>query len=394
MYIKPFNSNINIMKILSIETSCDETALAIIEAKGYDFDLQFKVLSSALNSQINLHKEFGGVFPSLAKREHAHNLPHLLEDLFLGTLKKTTNTLPEDIKKEVKELLNREEGLYEKLITYIETHEKPDVDMIAVTSGPGLEPALWVGINSARALSLMWNIPVLPVNHMEGHIASVLLEPNINVEFPAISLLISGGHTELIKISKWGEYEILGRTLDDAIGEAYDKIARMIGISYPGGPEVSMRASKLRKEGLEPKFEFPRPMLHSKDLDFSFSGIKTSVLYKTQELGDMSESTKDQVAYSFEEAVVEVIKKKTQDSIDLIGAKSLIVGGGVIANTYIRESLKKVCDDNGIIIYLPEKDLSTDNAVMIGAAGYLKSLRSEATINPEIKADGNWRVDS
>jgi len=382
------------MKILSIETSCDETALAILEASGGDSNPRFNIISSSINSQIDIHKEFGGVFPALAKRAHADNFIHLLQEVFGNSLKEEKSKLSDETKEEVVNLLSREEGLSEKLISYIETHEKPDIDLIAITSGPGLEPALWVGINAARALSLMWNIPVLPVNHMEGHITSVLLEPNINVEFPAISLLISGGHTELIKISKWGEYEILGRTLDDAIGEAYDKVARMIDIPYPGGPEISMRANKLRKDGVTPQFEFPRPMLHSKDLNFSFSGIKTSVLYKIQELREMNDDTKDQIAYSFEEAVVEVIIKKTKDALGLIGAKSLIVGGGVIANTYIRESLKKACDELGVSIYLPEKELSTDNAIMIGAAGYLKSFRAKAAVNPEIKADGNWRVDS
>jgi len=380
------------MKILSIETSCDETALAILKASGENTPV-FKILSSSLNSQIELHKEFGGVFPNLAKREHANNFPHLLNEVF-ERLKEKDNILEIEIKDEVIKLLEREEVMSEKLINYVETHEKPDIDMIAVTSGPGLEPALWVGINAARALSLMWNIPVLPVNHMEGHIASVLLNENTDIQFPSISLLISGGHTELIKINKWGDYEILGKTKDDAIGEAYDKVARMLDISYPGGPEVSIRAAKLREKGETPLFDFPRPMIHSKDLDFSFSGIKTSVLYKVQSLGEMDEDTKDQIAYSFEEAVVEVITKKTQSAIDLIDAKSLIVGGGVIANKNIRESLKKICNERGIDIHLPEKDLSTDNAIMIGAAGYLKSLRKKPEINMEIKANGNWRVDS
>jgi len=381
------------MKILSIETSCDETALAILEADGGISMPKFKVLSSALNSQIDIHKEYGGVFPSMAKREHANNFPQLLSEVF-NNLKEEENILNEETKSKTIEILSREEGLFEKLITYIETHEKPNIDLIVVTSGPGLEPALWVGINAARALSLMWNIPLLPVNHMEGHITSVLLAPDVDVEFPAVSLLISGGHTELIKISKWGEYEILGRTLDDAIGEAYDKVARLLDIPYPGGPEVSMRADKLRKLGSKPEFDFPRPMLHSKDLNFSFSGIKTSVLYKTKELGELNEDTKDQIAFSFEEAVVEVITKKTKDAIDIVGAKSLIVGGGVITNKYIREKLQEVCEENGIKLYLPEKDLSTDNAIMIGAAGYLKSQRMKGEINPDIKADGNWRVDA
>lgn len=380
------------MKILAIETSCDETALAILKAEGGINNPKFKVLSSALNSQIDIHKEYGGVFPNLAKREHANNFPILLKQIFDQSVEEK-NILSGEIKKEVINLLSKEDGLAEKLISYVESNSRPNIDMIAVTSGPGLEPALWVGINAARALSLMWNIPLLPVNHMEGHIASVLLEPNINIEFPAISLLISGGHTELIKISNWGEYEILGQTKDDAIGEAYDKVARMIGIPYPGGPEVSMRASKLREKGVETQFEFPRPMIHSKDLDFSFSGIKTSVLYKTKELGELDENIKDQIAYSFEEAVVEVIVKKTQDAIEETSARSLIVGGGVVANKYIREKLTKLCENNGIKIYLPEKDLSTDNAIMIGAAGYLKSFRSKPEVNKDIKADGNWKID-
>ena len=171
----------------------------------------------------------------------------------------------------------------------METYEKPEIDVITVTSGPGLEPALWVGINFARALSVLWNIPVLAVNHMEGHIASVLLESKVT-NFPALGLLISGGHTELVLINNWGEYKRIGETQDDAIGEAYDKVARMLDLPYPGGPEISKLAKQAREENLSNEsISFPRPMIGSGDLNFSLSGLKTAVLYKVQELGEVSE---------------------------------------------------------------------------------------------------------
>ncbi|MFT5179601.1 MAG: N6-L-threonylcarbamoyladenine synthase [Candidatus Paceibacteria bacterium] len=367
------------MKILGIETSCDETALSLIEAEGEKTSLSFKILNTALNSQIELHREYGGVYPTLAKREHARNLVPLLDSLIEGT--EETNNIDWDV---IQNILEREPELFEIFKEYIETHKKPDVDLIAVTYGPGLEPALWVGINFAKALSTAWNIPLVPVNHMEGHMVSALLNTEVK-DFPAVSLLISGGHTEIIRISNWGEYNLLGQTVDDAVGEAYDKVARMIGLPYPGGPEIS----KLAKEGRDEKLmdgniTLPRPMLHTKDLNFSFSGLKTAVLYTIKKIGELDETKKKIIAKEFEQAVVDILMKKTIKALEESNSTTLIVGGGVIANDYIRENLKTLGN-----VYFPEKDLSTDNGVMIAMAGYLNKEKGE--INPEIKAEGNLK---
>ena len=215
-------------------------------------------------------------------------------------------------------------ALYDLLIAFLEKNNKPIFDAIAVTEGPGLEPALWVGIVFAKALSLSWEIPIISVNHMEGHIVSALLElkseENINlfniqeIEFPAISLLVSGGHTELVKINNIGSYEVIGRTRDDAVGEAFDKVARILGYPYPGGPEISALAQIARDENIntENEIKLPRPMLHSKDLDFSFSGIKTAVLYMVQKIPNLTEEIKKQIAREFEDSVIEVLFSKTK----------------------------------------------------------------------------------
>jgi len=386
------------MKILGIETSCDETALSLIEASGDINEPKFKVLNTALNSQIEKHREFGGVFPSLAKREHALNIVPLLSSL----LNSENGEVKEGIDfpfTEIKEILEREPELFETFKKFLEENPKPkDLDFIAVTSGPGLEPALWVGINFAKALSLAWNIPLLPVNHMEGHIVSVLKESKLE-QFPAIALLISGGHTELILIKSWGEYEIIGRTLDDAVGEAYDKVARILGLPYPGGPEIS----KLAEEGRHVKrgenknrseeISFPRPMIGSGDYNFSLSGLKTSVLYKVQKMGELDERMKIEIATEFEQAVVDVLKKKVSGALKEFGVNNLIVGGGVIANQYIRENLFNLMEELEGKVLFPEKDLSTDNGVMIAMAGFLKQFREKPMVNPEIKAEGNLSLN-
>src|SRR3989344_4278207 len=262
------------MKILGIETSCDETAISIIEAmpigrqtQGDINSLNFKLLGSAVNSQIEIHKEYGGVFPTLAKREHQKNLPIVLE-----------------------EALNKA-GVGK---------DGKGIDMIAVTVGPGLEPALWVGIKFARKLGKKWGKEVMGVNHMEGHIASVLFSEVEKlgskkaqvkkVEFPALALLISGGHTELILMQDWYNKTKIGETVDDAVGEAFDKVARMLGLPYPGGPEISRLAERAREEGLQLDKRLPRPMIHSKNYNFSFSGLKTSVLYYLRNLQNSSET--------------------------------------------------------------------------------------------------------
>ena len=264
------------MKILSIETSCDETAVALLEVTGALEQPEIKVLGNTLLSQVALHEQYGGVYPNLAKREHQKNLPPLLEE----TLKQAGETL-----------------------------DNPAIDCIAVTTGPGLEPALWVGITFAEELGKRWNKSVIPVNHMEGHVFSVLYNLDKPIQLPALALLVSGGHTELVHIKNFGNYEILGRTQDDAVGEAFDKVARMLGLSYPGGPKVSKLAAAAREKGVDPGFKLPRPMLHSKDLNFSFSGLKTAVLYKLKTLENLDDDMREKMSLAFEDAVVEVATK-------------------------------------------------------------------------------------
>lgn len=369
------------MKILSIETSCDETALAVLEASREE-DIQ--VLSTALYSQVDIHKEYGGVFPAMAKRSHAKNLVPLLSKI-ADRLDWEKGGAVEK-KAEILHILEREPDLGEQFVDFLKEYKKPEIDMIAVTRGPGLEPALWVGINFAKALSLAWDIPLIPVDHMEGHIVSVLGD-EVEVHFPALALLISGGHTELVVVRNWGDYEVVGKTLDDAVGEAYDKVARMLDLPYPGGPEISKLAQKGRDRGIEGKVELPRPVIHTKDFNFSLSGLKTAVLYQV-EGKELSEEDKVEIATEFEQAIVDVLNKKTGRALEEFDIQTLVVGGGVIANQYIRENLQKVGDDRGIPVLFPTTELSTDNAVMIGIAGYLKSHREKPVVNPEIVAEG------
>lgn len=389
------------MKILGIETSCDETALCLMEAEGDTESPKFVVLENALISQIDIHKEYGGVFPAVAKREHAKNIVPLFAKI-LENSEKVSWQNPEINWDKVSEILNREFELYENLKKFVENNFvakniRPSFEMIAVTSGPGLEPALWVGINFARAISEIFQIPLLPVNHMEGHIVSVLLEKDqlkVTAEFPSLALLISGGHTEIIEIESWGNYKKIGETLDDAIGEAYDKVARMIGLEYPGGPKISLLAQSAREENLsDERIIFPRPMIHSPDLNFSLSGLKTSVLYKIKELGEITAIQKKIIAKEFEQSVVDVINKKVSKAINETNAKSLIVGGGVIANKYIRENLSQIATEKNIKVHFPTTELSTDNAIMISIAGYLKSFRQSPEICPDIKAEGNLSLN-
>ncbi len=355
------------MKILGIETSCDETALALLEAKEENGKIYFKVLDNIIHSQVPFHKLYGGVVPMIAKREHAKNLKPLLE----------------------------------KLISSPITSTKPDIDAIAVTYGPGLEPALWVGIDFAKNLGDLWNIPVIPTNHMEGHIMASLIPSDMlhasrftlhDIQFPALALLISGGHTELILIEDWMKYKIIGQTRDDAVGEAFDKVARLLGLSYPGGPQISKLAEEDRLERkIAEKWHLPRPMIHSKDYDFSFSGLKTAVLYT---IGGIDKSKnlkwKEEIAREFEDAVTEVLVHKTEKAIDEFNIRTLIVGGGVIANLKIRETLKKLGEENKIYVLFPTQQLSTDNALMIALAGYFNLNNKISDIN--FKAIGNLKL--
>jgi len=388
------------MIILGIETSCDETAVCVVEASGGLESPTFSVHGNGLFSQVALHAQYGGVYPTLAKREHAKNLPHLLQKALseAGLWSSSTNTaISEEAWEKAQKILSKEEGLFEVFKDTLSHISRPNIDMIAVTAGPGLEPALWVGISFAQALGVIWDIPVLPTNHMEGHITSILLHHKENtIEFPALALLISGGHTELVEMKGWGQYRKIGQTRDDAVGEAFDKVARMLKLPYPGGPEVSKRAEKARTENLPRVFSLPRPMIHSDDFDFSFSGLKTSVLYTLRDFGDLTDDLTSDMCREFENAVTEVLITKTKKALEEIGARTLIVAGGVIANTYIRQAFTTLTQAtfSDITLRIPEKDTATDNALMIASAGYIESILHPEKVQKgiSIRANGNLNL--
>ena len=457
------------MVILSIETSCDESAISIIEAKGGFKEPSFKILANNVASQINIHRQYGGVFPMMAKREHSKNLIPLLkktleESDFLKSKCKNQNVKFQSKIKKISKILEREPELLEQFLKFIPTIQKPKIDAIAVTYGPGLEPALWVGLNFAKALSLVWSasqrIPIIPVNHMEGHILSSLLtgkkvisniqypiskqiqKPKFQIskkipkpkfqklkqiKFPAIALLISGGHTELVLIKKWMDpvrshgrvlcpasygmnYKIIGETRDDAVGEAFDKVARMLGLPYPGGPQISALAeisrmntdqkrintdNKRRSDKNQGKsvVTLPRPMIYSSNFDFSFSGLKTAVLYLVQKLGKLTYGMKVAIAKEFQDAVIDVLVMKTMKAVKKYKIKTILVGGGVSANEQIRKTITREAKKENINIYFPEKELSVDNSIMIAMAGYFRYLSKCKPSNIRtLKACGNLRL--
>ncbi len=390
------------MKILAIETSCDETAIAIVEAKGDEKRASFTVLGNALISQVDIHKEYGGVFPALAKREHAKNLVPILEAALeeAELLHEDTQAVPEELRAKISEILAREPGLTEAFFEFVSECETPDIDMIAVTAGPGLEPALWVGINFAKALALAWNKPIVAVNHMEGHIMAALAKSDAegallhitDVETPVLALLISGGHTELVLMREWLEYELVGQTRDDAVGEAFDKVARMLELPYPGGPEISRLAESIRMSplgGETPKYNLPRPMINDATCDFSFSGLKTAVLYLLKKNPEMSGVEKQHMAHEFENAITEVLWKKTARALEETGAQTLVMGGGVSANTHIRRTFTENVGKESphVSLRIPTAALTTDNAIMIALAGFYRASRKEFV--SDITANGN-----
>src|SRR3990167_400701 len=356
------------MRILAIETSCDETAVTLLDINGPLVKPDIKVLGNTLLSQVALHEKYGGVYPNLAKREHEKNLPPLLEK----TLK---------------------EAGYDMSEAELRTN---DIDYIAVTQGPGLEPALWTGITFAEMLGKKWDKPVVPVNHMEGHIFSVLydMSETERLILPALALLVSGGHTELVIVKDFGNYEIIGRTRDDAVGEAFDKVARMLGLSYPGGPEISKLAEIARKRSANDKIKLPRPMIHSKNLDFSFSGLKTAVLYRLKLEKRVNNEFKEDMARAFEDAAVEVLIEKTRKALFELGDKTrtLIVAGGVSANAHLSQELEKLMGKfSNIVLRMPTKLLTIDNAIMIGIAAFIKIKKTPETLKEKtpIIASGN-----
>lgn len=363
------------MKILSIETSCDDTGITIMEVSGGTTNASFKILADSFNSQIESHIPYGGVYPALAKREHARNLPLLLEEV-LKQAKLNKKTSP--------------------------------VDLIAVTYGPGLEMCLWEGITFAKELATKWNIPIMPTDHMEGHIMSVFGKKSKagkgsfqipKIKTPLLSLLVSGGHTQLIVSKKWMEYEIVGETLDDAVGEAYDKVARMLGLDYPGGPQISRLAEEMRAKGIKPNLpkELPRPMMYSKDFKFSYSGLKTAVLYLIRDMGGLEKLNKkmiSQIALEFENAAIEPIIYKTAKAIEKYKIKTVLVGGGVACNTHLQRELTKLAKTAKVKLLLPQKELTGDNSLMIGIAGYLQYTKNKKKVPKmdTIKATGTLKL--
>lgn len=406
------------MKILAIETSCDETAIALVGVQNDQTKTKFKILGNEVSSQIALHAQYGGVFPMMAKREHGKNIIGVLQKVLTEAkmFKPRKKKCDLETRKRVKilKILERENDLSERFIEFVEKIKKPKIDVVVVTTGPGLEPALWVGISFAKAISVYLDIPFVSVNHMEGHIFSIFpsdkntftIDSDKKI-FPMLSLLVSGGHTELVLVKDWMKYKKLGKTRDDASGEAFDKVARMLGLPYPGGPEISKLAKKERikitNEGevsnfLSSKIILPRPMIHSKDYDFSFSGLKTAVLYLIRDLKEKNPKilegmeTKQMIAKEFEDSVVEILVYKTIKAIKEHKIKTLVVGGGVSANRFLQEIMVKNITDQELKtkIYFPSGRLTGDNALMIAIAGYFQFKNKKIVKNLNlVKANGN-----
>ena len=330
------------MLILGIESSCDETGVALFNTEGTG-----SLLSHALHSQILMHREYGGVVPELASRDHIRRTIPLLRK----TLSDAGRSLNE-------------------------------INAIAYTQGPGLAGALLVGAAFAEGLAMSLGIPTVPVHHLEGHLLSPLLSRN-PPQFPFVALLVSGGHSQLMRVTGIGEYQLLGETLDDAAGEAFDKTAKLLGLPYPGGPALAELAERGHPEAVK----FPRPMLHSGDLDFSFSGLKTAVLTRVREIGEPDEQQRADIARGFQDAIVEVLIKKSMRAIKQSGLKRLVVAGGVGANRELRRQLNALAEKAKITVYYPELEFCTDNGAMIALAG---ALRFQAGLSS--KAAGAFAV--
>jgi N6-L-threonylcarbamoyladenine synthase len=294
-------------------------------------------------------------------------------------------------------ILEREPELQKQLILFLEKYEKPNVDLIAVTNGPGLEPCLWVGVNFSKARSYIWNIPIIPVNHIEGHILVNLIDlpaqaGNPEIKFTAIALVVSGGHTQIILVKGIGKYKILGETRDDAAGECFDKCAKILGLGYPGGPIISKLA-----QGIETKRLLPRPMIGTKDYDFSFSGLKTAVLYADRKVENKNAEYKKQMSAEIQQSIIDVLIKKTIKAVRDFNAKSLILGGGVSANQELKKQFAYKLENEtpDIKLFSPKPNLSADNALMVAITAFyhLPTGRQAKKIGwKNISADGNLRI--
>jgi N6-L-threonylcarbamoyladenine synthase len=373
-------NDLNNMIILGIETSCDETAVSVIEANQ-----KISVLSSIVSSQVQLHSKWGGVVPNLAAREHLKNILPVIE----ASLKKA--------------------GI-----------KSSEITLLAVTNGPGLIPALLIGTNAAKTLSYVWKKPLLGIHHIEGHIYANFIENKISVnlksqisnlkqtlknnppadgqkpktKFPILCLVVSGGHTQIVLMKNHLKYKIIGQTLDDAAGEAFDKVARILGLGYPGGPIISTKADeyKLKAKNQKPKTKLPRPMLNSKNFDFSFSGLKTAVLYAVKKNPKIlkSKNSVSALCYEFQQAVIDVLIAKTLTATQKYQPKTIMLAGGVSANKALRNQLGTAIKTNfpSICYRIPALDYSIDNAAMIATAGFFRW--QSQTVKQRQNASNNW----
>jgi N6-L-threonylcarbamoyladenine synthase len=388
------------MIVLSIETSCDDTGISIIKKtlnkkkKQIEFN-DIEILCDSVSSQASIHSPYGGVFPSLAKREHQKNLVPLLISCLKKAKLDKVNKKGINAKKiiKVKKLLERNPELFELLKPVFEKYSVPEINKIAVTTGPGLEPCLWTGINLARALSLYWDIPLVGVNHLEGHILANWLSPIEKTSFPAIALIVSGGNTQLIQMNDIGKYKLIGETRDDAAGECFDKTARILGLKYPGGPEISKNASNFKKAKYH--ISLPRPMIYDKNYDFSFSGLKTAVLYDYKKRSKKIGSSKayiEEMSYQIEQAIIDVLISKTIKACKDLKINSVILGGGVSANKELIKEFKKRCKKEKIDFISPIHKFSGDNASMIGLTALFSPNIKNITWQ-KAKANSNYKIN-
>ena len=341
------------MIILGIETSCDETSAAVI--KGNEKDKKIESLSNIVASSLSLHAKTGGIIPEVAAREQVKYIIPVIEKA-LEVLK----------------------------------NPKKEIDAIAVTVGPGLIGSLLVGVETARTIAYVWNKPIIPVNHLFGHIYANFIENKSEIPFPAIALIVSGGHTDLVLMKSYSDVKWLGGTRDDAAGEAFDKCARLLNLPYPGGPQIEKMAENVNSD----VYNFPRPMADSKDLDFSFSGLKSAVLREVEKIGSDKLTNTDikNVSYSLQRAVIDILIKKTFNATKDYGAKSIILGGGVAANQTLRNTFESsiINQKSSLRFFVPPKNLCTDNGAMIAAAGFLSNKKTDwrkISANPELYFD-------
>ena len=343
------------MKILGIESSCDETAASVVEVD--EVNGGNKTLSNVISSQISIHQKYGGVIPELAAREHVLNiLPVINEALSLAKVNPN------------------------------------NIDLLGVTTGPGLITSLISGIETARSLAAVWNKPIVGVNHIAGHIYSGFLEQKTAPQFPLIILTVSGGHTNLVFMKNWEDFEVIGETLDDAAGEAFDKGAKMMNLAYPGGPAISQAANDFIVSGKSSSLEFPRPLIN-KGLNFSFSGLKTSLLYRLQKDKNWSKRISE-YAFAYQEAIVDVLVAKVLTAIKKYQPQTVILSGGVSANFRLRESLRSKLSEKhpGLTLLIPDFSFTTDNAAMIALAAYYAHQNNQAKAWQNLKVKVNFSL--